>query len=335
MKSLFVWLLIAGTAALVVCPPATAEAVDADSIDRIVLDSAWVFKGKVVGADTVLGKDGRKYQIASVAVEKTLRGKHLDQAKFLLRPWLSMAAEAWRAEGKPMIFCVSQTARQKDKANLPDCDWIVNESGNSAWVVLLDGVTDGRLRTHRVFTRDFKVLSEPDAIVKYVAGALSEDPNETSPRFHRTTVPPNTPVFEKLWAEGRVTLAVPVDKRLEEYGRRLCQLPPGLERAEGAEILRHFKNDENIKILKSLLADDSTSVRIVARGGTDKKVASTRTKVYEVRRAAYDALRELGVDVKRPILEVPLEDDKPAKRQEGEKVSGPNATNFSVSPGAD
>jgi hypothetical protein len=292
-----------------------AEAVEAESIEWILLDSDWVFTGKVTDVQIALGRDGRKYQAVTVAVDKTLKGKHWEHARFVLRPWQGTVGESWKSEAKPMLFCLMQAQRQKDKAKLPETAWVVREDGNSGSVILLDRAkAAAAARTIPVLTRDFQVLNDPDAILKHIASALADSAENGAPRSRRITVPANTPVFDKLWAEGAVWLTVPVDRRLEEYGRRLCRMPPSLTRAEGASILSHFKNDENIELLKSLLKDESHSIEVTMRSAPGKKLETiSRKKVYEVRRSAYDVLREFGVQVERPVLEVPL-DSEPSKR---------------------
>ena len=78
---------------------------------------------------------------------------------------------------------------------------------------------------------------------------------------------------------------------------------------DGAEILRHFKNETNVQLLKSLLNDpcegEERSYGPVA--GKTEWQQLYRKKIYPVRQAAYDALQEFGVSVDKPVLEVLLE----------------------------
>jgi sugar phosphate isomerase/epimerase len=105
---------------------------------------------------------------------------------------------------------------------------------------------------------------------------------------------------------------VPVDKKLEGLGPALCASAGYFDRIEGAKILRYFKNDRNADILKRLLKDPGFSIAESGRFTKDRFEFSSRKKVYEVRRIAYEALREFGANVDVPVIEVPLGDDKEA-----------------------
>lgn len=104
-------------------------------------------------------------------------------------------------------------------------------------------------------------------------------------------------------------LIVPVDEKLQELGRRWCISGSSTQRAEGAQALRHFKNDRNVEILKPLLNAPSTSEATRSRSvpGKAELELVSRKKVYYVRSAAFESLRALGANVKRPVLEELLE----------------------------
>ena len=71
-------------------------------------------------------------------------------------------------------------------------------------------------------------------------------------------------------------------------------------------ILAKCKSERNIAILKTMLADPNRSETDGTRT-IDGKVVKCRVVHYHVRRSAYEALRELGVDVERPIVETVVE----------------------------
>jgi hypothetical protein len=175
-----------------------------------------------------------------------------------------------------------------------------------------------------VLTRTFEVLTEPDAIVKYAEETVKAAPKDGTPRAHTLEVPANTAVFKKLWARSAVFLIVPVDGKLEVLGQKWCQSRSPRQRAEGAKILQNFKSAKNIGFLKALLNDPHTAEATLHRTVPGKAELEQvyRKKVYYVRQAAYDALRELGAEVQRPMLEELLEGrDEPDPPQGGRKAT--------------
>jgi hypothetical protein len=128
--------------------------------------------------------------------------------------------------------------------------------------------------------------------------------------FHiHLAVPGDTAVYKKLWSGSAVYLTVPVDEKLELLGQKWCKSNSICERAEGAKILRYFKNEKNIGILKSLLNDPNSAESTLHRTvpGRSELELVHRKKVYYVRQAAFDALRKLGSEVAKPVLEELLE----------------------------
>jgi hypothetical protein len=302
-------LLAALGGALLLGSPAAARAeiVFAESIEWVVVDSDWVGAGKVVKVEQVVGADKKKYEVATVAVSRTLKGKPADRVTFLLRNYRGMVGKDWMDEGIPLVFCLVKRDRARDP-NLPaGFDWVLRDNGNEHCTVLL-GKSE-RQWTHTVgaYTREYDVLTEPAAILKRVEKAAAIVPAHQPPRSHTVTVPGDTAVYKKLWSRSAVILTVPVDGELETRGRELCKSADFHERIDGAKILRHFKNEKNIQLLKTLLKDPDFSVAtygtIVPEVGP---VELERKKIYTVRRLAYDALREFGAKVERPVLEEQL-----------------------------
>jgi hypothetical protein len=300
---------------LVLCPSkAAAEIAIGESIEWVVLDSDWVFTGKVIGVEKATGEDGKTYDLATVAVAKTLKGKHADRATFVLRSWIGAIAKDWKREGNLMLFCLVRRDRQKDKDELPAMmDWVIRDNHNDPSAVMLGKTTLEWPRTVPVLTQDFQVLTDPDAIVKRVEKALSAASKDGSVKPHTVDVPADTAAFKKLWSGSAVWLVVPVDEQLEAMGRKFCASPGYYERKEGAKILRLFKNAKNIEILKSMLDDPSFSTQERSRSVPGKKEFELvyRKKVFEVRRLAYEALRDFDVRVVRPVTEVLLEGRDP------------------------
>src|SRR5271167_2949248 len=110
--SRFFPLCLAAAGALFMCSPGTtsAEPVLRESIEWICRDSGWILTGKVVSIDRDPNKGS--FLLATVVVQKTIKGKHADRAIFALRPWLGPVARTWKDEGTPMVFFVVKTDGQ-------------------------------------------------------------------------------------------------------------------------------------------------------------------------------------------------------------------------------
>lgn len=308
MKS--TWTLAAWFGCLLLLSPvhARAEIVTAESIEWVLATSDLVVVGKVIQVDKVADRNQKECQVVTVAVSKTLKGMPTKRQRFVMPSSISSAyAKQWQEEGIPLVFCLVRNDGKRVSVPAARFPWVVRDHHNGADAVLL-----GKSKNHwtgciPVLTRDFQVITEPDAIVKFMEQTVAAQAKGAVPRCHKLHVPPRTPVHEKLWSESAVYLIVPMDKKLEVLGQEWCQSRSPWKRMEGAKILGHFKSEKNITILKALLDDPTTS------DGTFHRVMPGQTqliwhkKFYGVRQAAFDALRELGVNVKKPVLEELLE----------------------------
>lgn len=280
-------------AALLFVPSfAKAEIIVGNSIEWLVADSDRVIMGKIVKVEAA-----GQHQAVTVDVSKTLRGKHEDKVILLVMNNGGQAAQGWHKAAVPMLFCLQDT---KD-------GWMLRRAdGNHAAVFL------GKAEPHatiEVFTRDFKHLTEPEAIVKYMEAYAKSIPADWKKKHTVIHVPHRSPVYTKLWAGSSVLLTVPVDPQMEQQARAWCKSKNTEERAQGAYLLRLYKNDENIKILRGLL-NDPGEYRVTSSQVVGDKTIRREVRAFPVRRNAYDALRELGVEVEPPIVELPIGDDE-------------------------
>ncbi len=281
MKIRFFTALIA---VVLVAGVSKAEINVGESIEWIVADSDQVIIGKI----TKVEKAGA-HELVTVDVSKTIRGKHVDQVQFVVRSSGRPVADNWRKVGMDMLFCLSKRENVKDNGNLPAIPLVLRHgySGHSA--VML-GKTDQQ--PMEVFTREFGVLTDPAAIVKHVESYAKSIPADWKKKRVTVDVPFDSPAHKKLYAGSSVLFELPADAALEAQGRKWCKSDRGDNRTRGIQCLKHFPNDENVKIITGLLTDEN-----IATGGGKK--------YYYVRTKAYEALREMGVAVARPILEEP------------------------------
>ena len=225
-------------------------------------------------------------------------------------------APQWKDEGVPIVFFLVRNDGRRVAVPADKCAWVLRDDGTGVGAVLLGKSKNDWTGCIPALTCNFEVLTDQDDIVRLVERSVKAAGTGSVVRSHTVDVPDNTAVYQKLWSGSAVWLVVPIDAQLEELGRRGCKAESPLERSDGAKILRHFRNEKNIGLLKSLLQDPSTSEETAHRivNGTSEVIY--RKKRYYVRQAAYDALCEFGVKVDKPVLEELLEgrDDPSFKR---------------------
>src|SRR5262249_33489608 len=102
---------------------------------------------------------------------------------------------------------------------------------------------------------------------------------------------------EGPWLQSAL-LIVPLDRRLEEQARKSVRSGAPYNLIAAAGVIRHFRSDENVALLKGLLASGE-SVRVSANGQLKR--------VYPVRTVAVRILKEWGVTVEEAVVtEEPL-----------------------------
>jgi hypothetical protein len=295
--------ILCWAALLTLSATAQAEVVCAESIEWVVADSDLVLIGVVSKVEKVPGKE-RPYEAATVKVRHTVKGRPADQVTFLLRNYNGPAAEDWLADGVPLLFCLVRRAHARDSGELPaGHDWVLRDDGNQHSAVLLGKPRRHWAHTIHAFTREFDVLTEPAAIIKQAKEAARPLPEGRQKKPHTLSVPGGTPACRKLYAGSAVSLIVPVDGELERVARLWCCSASFYTRLNGVRALRHFRNESNIAILKSLLSDPGCYFTTKA----DSKGGERRVRVFRARQLAYETLREFGVKVEPPVVDEPDE----------------------------
>jgi Leucine Rich repeat len=98
---------------------------------------------------------------------------------------------------------------------------------------------------------------------------------------------------------GELRVTVPADERLERRALDELRSPDFRRREEGVRALRYFKSDENIARMKALLGDTLFAYL------TDPASHNRGHEIhrYDIRRAAYEALKCWGVHVPMPVID--------------------------------
>jgi hypothetical protein len=272
---------------------ARAEEAEVDSFELEVADADSVVVGKVVKVETAIA-DGHEYDVLTVAVSEIFKGPSDTKVTFVQHALVGAVARDWMVDGVPLLFClVKREHLPRDHRPPGQFPWVLH-----AGPLLMGQAKRAEPHTAIACTRDFKVLKDPAEIVRRVERTLCRLPRGKPVERHGIDVPDGTAVWDAVNDDSAVTLFVPVDEQLEELGRSWAASPDFIRRIEAARMLRHFKNERNIRILKSLLKDPGYSVE------------NESWRCYDVRREAYEALQEFGVPVAQPVLRKKLRDSR-------------------------
>ena len=250
--------------------------------------------------------------MATVKISQTLKGRRAKQVTFLVRNYDGAVAGKWIKLGVPVLFClVSSKHAPREGAPIEKVDWILRDNGNEHCAIILGKADRDKTYTIEAFTKDFEVVTEPDRIIKTLDTFLRSHAKEWKKRSHVVDVPFGTAVHKALYDNSSVELKVPLDRSLETLGRRWCRSESSVRRIEGVKILAYFKNGTNIRLLKTLLQDPGSAIETMDMVplGKAKVVTIYRKRVYEVRKRAYETLREFGVEVPKPVFEKMLKKD--------------------------
>ena len=298
---------------LMLSASASAVAICAESIDWVLATSDRVVIGKVIDVKIVPEKGKANWETLTIAVSSTLKGESADRVKVVIPLFKGDLGKLWKDEAIPLAFFIKKNDGKVEALPSQRYPWRARlKYGDPSVLVLGKSKHEWPSEMKQIITRDLDVLHEPNRIVGYLSKAISvlqKDPPQKSFLL-------NAAVGEVVDGNPRIVadlLDVPIDQSLQAFGREWCKSGSGSERQNGAMILARFKNDKNIEVLKSLLADPSTS-----EWSGVGKFGQYRKTVYFVRRTAYAALRQLGEQVERPMLQIMREGaDDPERAEPG------------------
>src|SRR5262245_49356827 len=145
-----------------------AEIATAESIEWVVADSDRVVVGKVVKVTTLAGAAKKPFEVATVKISQTLKGRRAKVVTFLLRNYNPPVAGKWLKLGVPMLFCLvsSKHAARDDGAPLKKVGWVLRDNGNQHCAILLGKADRFATCTIEAFTKDFEVVTAPDRIMQ-------------------------------------------------------------------------------------------------------------------------------------------------------------------------
>ena len=250
------------------------------SIETTVINSDHVFIAKLM--DFHPKKEGRdRYQYeGTISIEETLKCElFLDEPYRALNvalPYSESVLQDWEDRSSRLLIALTS---YHDEQNV---------------------VIELAPETLEVMTAEVELLRDPEAVIRAARAAVNRLPANVK-RVHtfNLTVPREV-VAKTRWdasyqTGGYLRLSVPVDQQLEKRAQDYIRSDNPQRRSEGAKALVYSKSDENIALIKPLL-DDSHFSFYSRDGGT------TGERSYPVRYAAYQTLKEWGIDVKKPVF---------------------------------
>lgn len=200
--------------------------------------------------------------------------------------------KAWRKDKAELLVCLVKAERYRVKVDRRPmvAAWAIRrgisiETGE----IPLDGKPD-----RRAPTLDFVFLKNGEDIRKLAVDVITEDARHQTPRMADgsfpsigVNVPADSPMNRELHTKSTNALLVPLTTRAEVAARRWVNAADPFSRMNAIQVLSHFKSDQNIALLKSLLNDPNAQYRVAG----DRTITT-----YPVRAAAVKALRAWGID---------------------------------------
>ena len=282
--------------------------VRAQSIEYIVNNADIVVIGKVVdfAGEEKADQFGRRE--ATIAIEETLKGEYQERMRVLLAYPVRVLAE-WQDDSRRLLVAaqgVPLIASQVISLVTKKLDFLTEDHRNRLLVAAnkvppaATDVIDLTKNELEVLTADFRVLREPEEVLRIAKETIRRRPGVRRVHGFRLMVPPEV-VAETKWRTSAF-LTVPVDDRLQKRAHDYIRSESYQQRCEGAEALRYFKSQENIARVKPLLADPGWGYLRRAEENQGIEV-----RMYGVREEAYQTLKYWGVNAEKPMIRERIE----------------------------
>jgi hypothetical protein len=275
------------------------------SLEWLVADSDVVVRASVINVEQEV------WNTVTVKVHETLKGDRAETRTFDDRdPASKKIYEGWRDAGREQLWFLVRGERRGDGEDAEAHGLTARHrltTYGGGWSVIRLGPPVPEEQGYvpmppPIITMRLDVLQAPHDILD--AARADAVAGRGSVRGHDIELPRGVMQRSGRSGDGNA-LRVPVDRRLEELGRRLIQsagefLPKAEQpyrdrlRLEGVRALRHFPSEKNAALLKSLLDDPAFSIHVSPAGA--------RAKVYDLREAAYESLHSWGIVLAKPVL---------------------------------
>jgi hypothetical protein len=315
--------IILVSAVFLLCTSVQAEMVRGDTLEWLACASEVIAVGQITRSTTTRDDGGRANEEWILRVTEMIKGPPAREISFRYQnlwnddiSWIRRTAEPmvllsraksdkdWDptapAQEKPVdltIIDLSATAppvtvAPKNK-NAPS--FLVPTTARHPFSVL-----DLQKPPPDLFNRDGRRLTSRDEILA-IARTWSKSP--ITAYLDRNVDPPSD-AFEQLYSGSVVLLRVPAEEKYRAEFMKLARSGTTYERGKAAAELAKYPGVETEKLLRSLLDDTSEQPWLLAGDG----IATIR---YPVREAAYNGLKQFGVDVPElPFERAPKEEER-------------------------
>jgi hypothetical protein len=276
--------------------PAHADTWIGDSLELSVADADLVVWATLESSEPFTNVLDHK---GTLRVKATLKGDAGRSVECLIPYDDERYLAQWEKDRTELLVCLVKSERygvagNKDPMATP---WTVRHGlGGETGIIPLDGNS-----MRRAATMNFVLLTKADDILKLAADAIRADADTKVARQSDGSVPSllvdvpfDTPLDKELHSMSANGLAVPINETTEAKARDWIGSADAESRQNGVLVLAHFKSDENIAALKTMLTDPDVQIRI---DGTNA------IKRYPVRATALAALRAWGIDATAVISE--------------------------------
>jgi hypothetical protein len=255
------------------------------SVEAMALNADALVIGVVVGVS-----EEKKFNVATIAVEETLRGKHQarQQVRFPDNIW-QLGVGAYNAKDLRKIQDDAPrllVAMRGEPAEV--CGLVYLAEQNFAEQNMRRGSAD------EVYKADLTTLQKPADLLRVVKETLRNSPGVKCIDTFPLTVPIKGGYYGR---GGSTTVEVPVDESLEKKAVQYLGSKERWRRTEGAAALKYFKSEQTIARLKELLSDAEPLI-LSAESNFGVEV-----RFYTVRKAAFETLKYWGIAVKEPVVE--------------------------------
>ena len=313
------------------------------SIELRVAEAQFVVRGTISHLTRTVPEpppDGEAIYTITVKVDEVIKGPPRATTEFIAKTIASDDEFERFAARRTAFLCFGNTSAAEttnDKTLPPRWDAIVLGPR-----LVPEPTVKGPVDFPPILSMDFTCLDDPKEILSR-ARKFSKEKSTESHVFEHPPLPFGR--FEFLWTR----LVVPVVPSFETIARRLIKSPEefvkdvgpnhldkasrekvlegfrNMARAEGVAALRYFKSKQNIALLTPLLNDPASMV-FHGPGPDDAE------RVYYIRKAAYEVLRQWDVKITKPLIEEPLSSAELLIRQiqtgmtreQVEKILGPS-----------
>jgi hypothetical protein len=219
---------VIGALLLLCCSAARADIGSAESIEWVAASADRVIVGKAKEVNGVRRIDYARYEVVTIDVSETLKGKHEPTATILVRNDYGSPpgiGQSWIRKDVPLVFFLVRPERLTGPVP-KGFEWAVDCRGGEITAVYLGRMPrDGSMR---VITAAFDVLTEPNAIVSYIDDVLRSIPRDWKQEAIYVPVPTTTMAHVVGGVdrfELRVPVGLPETPRREDPPQRFGGLP--------------------------------------------------------------------------------------------------------------